>query len=46
MKDLRRSTQDLSHFKREITDALGQKITIRKVEKKKQGLLTKWKGGK
>lgn len=46
MKDLRRSTQDLSHFKREITDALGQKITIRKGEKKKQGLLTKWKGEK
>lgn len=45
MKDLRRSTQDLSHFKREITDALGQKVTIRKGEKK-QGLLTKWKGGK
>lgn len=39
MKDLRRSTQDLSHFKREITDALGEKITIRKGEKKNRAYL-------
>lgn len=45
MKDLRRSTQDLSHFKREITDTLGQKITIRKGEKK-TGLTYQMEGRK
>lgn len=39
MKDLRRHTQDLSHFKREITDALGQEITIRKGGEKNRAYL-------
>lgn len=45
MKDLRRPTQDLNHFKREITDALGKEITIRKGGKK-TGLNYKMEGRK